>query len=204
MSQDEEGWEGNSSSNNPAESRESTVVVDPVSQIPEPMPRFSREPVEKTEVLKGRRIDQLRAEVHRKRKEQQRRHHKRIALWGLAGAGAVLLGALLAGFVFSGTEAVSAAGASTDQEASSSESFGHGAVEEGDVSAPGEAQGSVAQAKAPDDPEAQASVAQAQLAPDEPQAAPENAVAADSAGQADEPRQETATGSLSLDDLPPE
>lgn len=97
--EDDDGLDGPSG----VQTRESTVVVDPISQIPEPIPSFRREPVEKTEVLTGRRIDQLRAEVHRKRKEQRRQQHRRIALWGFAGAGAVLFGALLAGLVFSGS-----------------------------------------------------------------------------------------------------
>lgn len=196
MSQDDEGWEGNGTSTNSIQSRESTVVVDPVSQIPEPMPRFSREPVEKTEVLKGRRIDQLRAEVHRKRKEQRRRQHKRIALWGGAGAGAVLLGALLAGLVFSGPDAVSAAGAASDQEPSSLDEPGSVALDESPSSVPGalRKQGSAAQP----------SVVEARLVTEESQASAHDDEVADSAAEALEPRQEAATGSLSLDDLPPE
>lgn len=71
----------------------SSVVVDPISQMPEaPHERQRRRGVEATEILKGRRLDALRAEVAQKRKAHRRRQQRTLLLWGLAGAAALCLG----------------------------------------------------------------------------------------------------------------
>ena len=83
--------------------RSSTVVVDPVSQIPEPMPnqnvqRSSRR-AEPTRILSARKMDQLRAQVAKHQRRQDRRKWIRLVTWGAAGALAVALGGITAGGV---------------------------------------------------------------------------------------------------------
>ena len=84
-----------------------SVVVDPSSQIPQALdssPSHHYAAVERTQVLKGRRLDNLRAEVRERRKAYKRRKLRVLALWGVAGGGALLLGALAANSLF-GAEA---------------------------------------------------------------------------------------------------
>jgi|GEM_PF-5285453 len=99
-----------------------SVVVDPTSQIPEASSsrQFTqRTSVEKTEVLKGRRLDSLRAEVEKRRKSHERKRRNRLLLWGIAGAGAVLFGGFLAGVVL---KPASSLGLDVDSLASSPDS----------------------------------------------------------------------------------
>jgi hypothetical protein len=67
------------------------VQVYPVAS-PSRRPR-AQEP---TLVLRERQVDSLRAEVHKHRRAAERRQSLTMILWGLAGAVAVLVGALLA------------------------------------------------------------------------------------------------------------
>lgn len=122
-SQDDDGLESMSTAHSAGTNAESTVVVDPVSQIPAPHPSFRRETVEKTEVLQGRRIDQLRAEVNRRKKTHARKQQKRLLLWAAAGAGAVSLGAVLAGVAFAPGEQGFAAVTEAEPEPESVRSF---------------------------------------------------------------------------------
>lgn len=118
-SQDDDGLESMSTAHSAGTNAESTVVVDPVSQIPAPNPSFHRETVEKTEVLQGRRIDQLRAEVNRRKKTHARKQQKRLLLWAAAGAGAVSLGAVFAGVAFAPGEQGFAAATDAEPESES-------------------------------------------------------------------------------------
>ena len=78
----------------------SSVVVDPLSQIPEPVRaqrgQVRKRPVEATVVLKGRQLDTLRQEAESLRRKSELRQKRGVFLWGLGGAGAVVLGAVLA------------------------------------------------------------------------------------------------------------
>jgi len=71
-----------------------TVVVDPISQVPEGfgVRPAGKQVVEPTLVLKGRKLDQLRAEVARHRTAHQRKKQKALLLWAGAGALALCLG----------------------------------------------------------------------------------------------------------------
>lgn len=91
---------GGSSSAAQALSLESpSVVVDPTSQVPE-VPGVRRaKRVEPTEILKGRRLDALRAEVAQRRKAHRRKQLGILLFWGMAGAVALCLG-WLAGRAF--------------------------------------------------------------------------------------------------------
>jgi hypothetical protein len=55
-------------------------------------PHTRRKGVEPTQILKGRRLDALRAEVAQKRKAHRRRQQRVLLLWGLAGGAALCLG----------------------------------------------------------------------------------------------------------------
>lgn len=71
----------------------STVVVDPTSQMPEAFgARAPRGAVEPTVVLKGRKLDQLRAEVARHRTAHLRKKQRFLLLWAGAGGLALCLG----------------------------------------------------------------------------------------------------------------
>jgi hypothetical protein len=80
-------------------------VVDPISQIPDPMaaPVSSRvqhppkkRTVEPTLVLRNRQLDGLRAEVRRRQAAFKRQRFSSLFIWGLAGGAAVFGGAWLA------------------------------------------------------------------------------------------------------------
>lgn len=78
----------------------SSVIVDPHSQVPErqdrPQRRRRRRTIEPTLVLKSRKLDQMRKDVERKRRQHARRQRRILAFWVLSGAAAVSVGALLA------------------------------------------------------------------------------------------------------------
>lgn len=75
----------------------SSVVVDPRSQLPPDAAReFALAAMEPTEVLHGRTVDELRAQVERQRRAYQRRASGRLLLWGVAGAIAVGCGVMAA------------------------------------------------------------------------------------------------------------
>lgn len=83
----------------------SSVVVDPIAQVPDsiapPPPSRVQRPqkrrtAESTLVLRTRQLDGLRAEVRRRQAAFQRRRYSSLIVWGLAGGAAVLAGALLA------------------------------------------------------------------------------------------------------------
>ena len=78
-----------------------TVVVDPVSQIPDAFPHSPEPPrfAEPTRIISSRKIDALRAQVARHQKRQQQRVMLQWVIWGAAGALAVALGGILAGGV---------------------------------------------------------------------------------------------------------
>ncbi len=61
-----------------------------------PVPSRRPRTQEPTLVLRQRQVDSLRAEVHKHRRAAERRQSLTMILWGLAGAVAVLVGALLA------------------------------------------------------------------------------------------------------------
>lgn len=70
-----------------------SVFVDPRSQVPQgqhPLPR--RQEVEPTMVLKGRKLDEMRAEVARQKIAYQRKKQRTLVLWALAGGGALAMG----------------------------------------------------------------------------------------------------------------
>jgi len=84
-----------------------SVVVDPTSQAPSSGPsssRSGRAPAsggarrkpEATLVLEARRVDTLRRQVVERQRAEQKGRRRQMVLWGLAGAGAVLLGGWLA------------------------------------------------------------------------------------------------------------
>lgn len=117
LSQDDDGLEGLGSSPQavaagfasraarpvaPNSSTAHSVVVDPVSQIPEALPsrpsspRSTRRGGETTLVLRDRKLDALRAEVKRRQTEFQRRRVSALVIWAAAGGIAVFVGATLA------------------------------------------------------------------------------------------------------------
>jgi hypothetical protein len=88
---------------NVAPEQGSSVVVDPLSSVPDgraPAAVVRRKSVEATEVLQGRKIDELRAEVSRQRLAHRKKKRRVLLLWSVAGASALALG-WLAGFLFS-------------------------------------------------------------------------------------------------------
>src|SRR5690606_6767509 len=87
----------------------SSIVVDPISQIPEPLETRARKGVEPTQILKGRRLDALRAEVAQRRRAHRRRQQRTLLWWAVAGAGALCLG-WLAGQAFTPSGAASPEG----------------------------------------------------------------------------------------------
>jgi hypothetical protein len=81
--------------------RLATVVVDPISQIPQSREqlRSSSRRAEPTRILSARKMDQLRAQVLKQQRRQHRRKWIQLVTWGAAGAFAVALGGILAGGV---------------------------------------------------------------------------------------------------------
>ena len=81
--------------------RPATVVVDPISQIPQSREqlRSSSRRAEPTRILSARKMDQLRAQVLKQQRRQHRRKWIQLVTWGAAGAFAVALGGILAGGV---------------------------------------------------------------------------------------------------------
>lgn len=70
-----------------------TVVVDPVSQVPQPPTSAAqRRAVEPTLVLKGRKLDEMRAQVAAQRSAHRRRKQMRLLTWAFAGGIALSLG----------------------------------------------------------------------------------------------------------------
>lgn len=113
-----------SPSGTPAASFEApSVVVDPSSQVPEvpaaPGARRTKG-VEPTEILKGRRLDALRAEVAQRRKAHRRKQLGILLFWGLAGAVALCLG-WLAGRAFTPEAETKAGDAAQDPAAAPTE-----------------------------------------------------------------------------------
>jgi hypothetical protein len=89
-----------------------SVVVDPLSQIPEPVKARASAPVrrrvaEPTLVLGGRQLDQLRAEVRGQQLGAAQRSQRTLLYWGLAGAGALMLGAVGASVLGGGASELS-------------------------------------------------------------------------------------------------
>lgn len=107
ISKDDDGLEpaiprpGHGTDDRSVRQHRSTVVVDPVSQIPEPMENARRSPrrAEPTRILSARKMDQLRAQVAKHQRLQHRRQWVRLVTWGAAGALAVALGGIMAGGV---------------------------------------------------------------------------------------------------------
>lgn len=92
----------------PQRSEFPSIVVDPESQIPEPLHgarRPGKQALEATEVLKGRRLDDLRAEVRRRRAAHRRKKLFALAIWAVAGASALAAGAFVASSLLSGAQA---------------------------------------------------------------------------------------------------
>lgn len=91
------GNESRSVESKPA--RPATVVVDPISQIPESREqlRSSSRRAEPTRILSARKMDQLRAQVLKQQRRQHRSKWIQLVTWGAAGALAVALGGILAG-----------------------------------------------------------------------------------------------------------
>lgn len=70
-----------------------SVFVEPSSQLPEaPAPFHPREVVEPTMVLKGRKLDEMRAAVARQKSGYRREKQKTLLLWALSGGAALAMG----------------------------------------------------------------------------------------------------------------
>lgn len=70
-----------------------SVFVDPSSQVPDAATAFQRrDAVEPTVVLKGRKLDELRAQVAQQKLSHQHKKQKTLVIWTLAGGVALALG----------------------------------------------------------------------------------------------------------------